>query len=148
MTLSQKNTPLLKKAGVFTLIEILVAITIMAIGLGTVFFYAGSSGSQLDRARKMWAWQHQMNNACEYYLLAGHNANLPTDLLASEYRATCDFEIYDAPPEESTPDEAPQFAFENDYKGWHLGVYTITLYGEGGNILGEQKIEKIVRDED
>ncbi len=147
MTLSKKHTPMLKKAGVFTLIEILVSITILAIGLGTIFLLVGGSGQKLNTAQIRWARQHLLNNACEYFLLVGHEQSFPQDMLPEGYRITCDFEIYEDIPDGSNALDAPTFAFENPINGWYLGVYTVKLFDQSGEI-GEQKVEKIVREED
>lgn len=149
MTLSEKNTHLHKKARLFTLIEILTAITIMAIGLGTIFYMVGGANSKLIKAEKMWGAQHMLNNSCEYFLLHGVNYSLPSDLLPYGYRATCELQIHEEPPSDAeNADQAPLFAFENPYKGWVLGEYTITLFDPSGNEIGQQKIEKIIREED
>lgn len=147
MTLSKKHTPMLKKARVFTLIEILAALTILAIGVGTIFLLVGSSSRKLNAAKIRWTNQHLLNNAVEYFLLVGHEQTFPGDMLPEGYRITCDFEIYEDIPEDSTPENAPGYAFENPLNNWYLGLYTIKLY-KNGDLIGQQKVEKIVRDEE
>ena len=144
MTVSKKYNQIVKKASVFTLIELLVAITILAVGLGSLFAINASATKQTVRSEKVWARQHLLTNACEFFLLFGENEPLPADLLPRGYRATCELEVYEEIPEESLP----AYAFENSYKGWYLGKYTITLFGPDGTKLKSQEIEKIVRDSD
>ncbi len=144
MTVSEKHIKILKKASVFTLIELLVAITILAVGLGSIFAINSSSTKKTVRSEKIWGRQHMLSNACEFFLLFGEDEPIPSDLFPKDYRATCEFEIYEEVPDESLP----EFAFENPYSGWYLGKYTVTLYGPGGEVLETQEIEKIVRDEE
>ncbi|MGL4855030.1 MAG: type II secretion system protein [Lentisphaeria bacterium] len=134
-----------KKASVFTLIEVVLAIAVMAIGTSALFIIASSATTRYNESQIRWARQHLMNNACEFFLLCGPDAKIPNDLLPSNYQATCEVTIY----EDKSPDaEMPDFAFESNYSNWYLGAYTVRLFDEKATLIGEQIIEKVIRDDE
>ncbi|MCK5835589.1 MAG: type II secretion system protein [Lentisphaeria bacterium] len=143
MTLFKKNNTLRKKASLFTLIEVVVALAILAIGLSTIFYIFSNSTQNIQQAQKLWANQHLMNNLTEWYLLMGEEERYPNDLLPKGYRGSCQFDLY-----EDAPEGAPEFIYEGDGKinGWFLGKYTIQLFDDSGNLIQESQVEKIVRD--
>jgi prepilin-type N-terminal cleavage/methylation domain-containing protein len=143
MTLFQKNNTLHKKASLFTLIEVVVALAILAIGLSTIFYIFSHSTKNIQQAQKIWANQHLMNNLTEWYLLMGEDERYPSELLPDGYQGRCQLEIY-----EDAPEKAPAFIYEGDGKinGWFLGKYTIELFDDRGNLIQKSEIEKIVRD--
>ena len=144
MTLSEKNNTFIKKALVFTLIEVVVAIAILGIGLSTIFYTFSSSTQNINQAQKIWANQHLMNNLCEWYLLMGEDEHPPRALLPDGFRGDCKVELYENIPDEKTP--AYIYDGDGEIKGWYLGKYTITLISPRGEVIQSHEIEKIMRD--
>ena len=131
-----------KKASYFTLMEVLVAILIMAIGLSVAFTISGKAKSDAGLSQERWANEHLANLACEHFLLAGPDAPLPNNLLPEGFTASCEVEFMG---DSDIAEELPEFTLE-PISGWNLAIYTVTVY-KGGDLLIERKIEKIVKEE-
>ncbi|MCH2208254.1 MAG: hypothetical protein MK132_20615, partial [Lentisphaerales bacterium] len=70
------------------------------------------------------------------YLMFGHEADFPSDMLPEGFSIGCTLE----------PGIIPEGADEEKYdpmNGWIIGEYKITLY-EHGDIIGATYVEKLV----
>ncbi len=129
----------LRRAARFTLIELLVAIGILALSLSGVLLLISQSQQEFIKARRQWQDQHAMTQAVEYFLLANpRSLNLPADFLPEHYYAECELM--------SVVDQMPEFA-ARARQGWMLAAYQIRLITDTGELVDEQIIYKIVRED-
>jgi hypothetical protein len=119
----------------FTFIEIIIAATILGVSLATAFTILGTAHSRLLRAERRWARQHLVNQACEYFLLAGPDEPAPGALLPEGFSCRCQVYVVDDLP---VDDAGEAIA------GWVLAAYHITVHQRDGRIVGEQFVEKLV----
>jgi len=90
------------------------------------------------RAQKRWARQHLLTSVAEMYLLAGHEATLPEDLLPQGFSASCKLFEIDAIHEEA----------KEPINGWLLGEYHICVYDVNGALMAETRVRKVLKEED
>jgi len=123
----------------FTLLEVIVAATILAMSVAFTMTIVATGRSQVLRAERRWARAHNVAQATEYFLLAGARGNaVPDGLLPQDYRMTCDLvEVTDLPEEALEP-----------INGWRLGEFLIQVLDPNGNLVGETRVRKLVREED
>ena len=124
------------KSQSFTLIEVIIATLTLAIC--TVVAVEMSSSTHLNTydAESQWAREHLTSMACEFYLLFGHEAEFPSEVLPAGYSVSCEL------------NEAiiPEGDLEEKYEpisGWIIGEYTIRLFSEGQEI-NTVTIDKLV----
>ncbi len=129
--------PLIRKPR-FTFLEILIATAILGIALALALQVIGAARARLLRAERRWARQHNLDQAVEFYLLAGPDAALPTDLLPEGFSASCTVEPVPL-------DELPEFVASEQYQGWTLARYRITLVWRGSASVQQQVVEKVIR---
>ncbi|NOY80520.1 MAG: prepilin-type N-terminal cleavage/methylation domain-containing protein [Kiritimatiellaeota bacterium] len=122
----------------FTFLEILIAIAILGIALALALQIVGAARARLLRAERRWARQHNLDQVVEFYLLAGPDAALPTDLLPEGFSASCTVEPVPL-------DELPEFVSSEEYQGWTLARYRITLVWRGSASVQQQVVEKVIR---
>lgn len=121
----------------FTFLEILIAVAILGVALAIALQIIGAARSRLLRAERRWARQHNLDQAVEFYLLAGPDAAPPAGLLPEGFSTSCTLE--------ATPvEELPEFVSEQ-YLGWTLARYRVTLVWRGSSTVQEQVVEKVVR---
>ena len=121
----------------FTLIEILFAIVILALSLGVTLSISAQAKGDLIRAKRRWMIQHVLEQATEYFLIANpDDMSVPDDMMPEDFSVQCHVEIVEK--------GLPEFATVDDYKGWKLGVYTVTIYDESGEFSGEQIVHKLI----
>jgi type II secretory pathway pseudopilin PulG len=123
----------------FTLLEVVVAITILAMSVVCTMSIVGGARAQLLRAERRWGRSHLLAQAAEYYLLAGPEARrAPVGILPEGFRMDCRLREVD-----DLPDEALE-----PIQGWVLGEFVINVYDPGGDSIGEVRVRKLVREED
>ena len=122
----------------FTLMEIMVAATILSMSVAAILGILGSARSSLLRARERWNWQHQLTQATEAYLLGGPDVEMPDGLLQEGCNVSC--EIYEV---EDIHDEAQEHV-----DGWLLAEYHITVTDRDGRVRGENWIQKLTKEDD
>lgn len=118
----------------FSLVEVLVAFTILSVAAVMAMEILSRSGSDVFDAEQDWARKHLLANSIEYYLLAGHNADSPQDLLPEGITVSCELNEIIA-DESIDPDRLPQ--------GWVLAEYTVRLFDHTGEIAS-QSVKKII----
>jgi type II secretory pathway pseudopilin PulG len=122
----------------FTLMEVMIAATILALAAVATMGVVGSARATLLRAQKRWARQHLLASVAELYLLAGHKAQLPEDLLPQGFSSSCELrEVDDIHSEAQEP-----------INGWQLGEYHIRVYDVNGVAMAETKVRKVLKEED
>lgn len=124
----------------FTLIEVLIAIAIMAVALGAVLGLLAQAQADFTRAKDRWGLQHSMTQACEFYLLAPPGAQGPPDgLFPQGLTTSCDVRPVAA-------DALPEHAIDPQ-RGWVLAELEITVTDHEGRSL-RQVVRKLVREDD
>lgn len=122
----------------FTLMEVMVATTILALAVAATMGIVGSARATLLRAEKRWGRQHLLSQAVEYYLLAGSRAPLPDGLLPDGFSASCRLLAVEDIHEEA----------QVSIREWQLGEYHVQVFDVRGNLMEEARIRKLVRAED
>ena len=122
----------------FTFIEILLASAILGVSLAFTFSLIGGARARLLRAERRWARQNNLNQATEFFLLAGPEATAPQGLLPEGYTAVCTVS-----PSELLPDHA-----QDPVEGWILASYHIQVLWRGGDIVAEHTVEKLTREDE
>lgn len=120
----------------FTFLEVLIASLILA--FTAVVSVEMSSGAHLQTfdIEDQWATEHLLSLGCEFYLMFGHEADFPPDMLPEGFSIGCTLE----------PGIIPEGADEEKYdplNGWIIGEYKVTLFRQGEEI-GSTTIEKLV----
>ena len=118
----------------FTLMEVVIAIAILALSLVAAMSMSYSAKKRIDKAYKNWKTQHMFSQAAEYYLLAGANSNIPDNIFSYEdIEVNCDIQ------------ECENLAEDTDTNSgqWFLGTYHIELKNNGKE-LKSIKIDKII----
>ena len=122
----------------FTLMEVVVAIAILAMGLITALQIAATGTKRINRAASDWKIQHMLSQAAEYYLLAGPSAEIPEEFFPFEgYHTSCTVD---------TPDISEDI--ETEFRDWRLVKLIISVSDDNGNEVGKIEMDKILRKED
>ncbi len=123
----------------FTLIEVTIAVAILAMGLMTAMTMASSGRHRVQKSKNAWSQQHIISQAAEYYLLAGHKATIPEAIFPYEnYSVSCSL---------VEPENLPE-GVDYQFKGASLMTYQIDLFDSNGDVVSSLKIDKILLEED
>ena len=122
----------------FTLIEVMIASTILAMAVVASMGIIGSARSNLLRAQKRWARQHILSQAAEAYLLGGVHTVLPDGVLPQGFSANC--YLYDV-------EDLHEDALES-IREWRLGEFHIQVFDVNGKLMDEVRVRKLVKEED
>ena len=122
----------------FTLMETMIAATILATAVAATMGIVAGARSTLLRAETRWARQHLLAQAAEFYLLGGPRAPLPDNLLPEGCTATC--EVY-------AVEDIEEEALES-IRGWCLAEYHIAVLDSGGNLMAETRVRKVLKEDD
>ncbi len=123
----------------FTLLETMIAALILTLSAVATMGIIGTARANALRERRRWTREHALVNAAEFWLLAGPDRQLPEELLPEGYTATCELRSV----EEDLPDQALESISE-----WRLGEYEIKILDQDGNVVAEQRIRKILKEDD
>ncbi len=118
----------------FTLIEVLVAVSILGLSLVLLLNLLGAARSRVLRAERRWAREHLLTQAIEFFLVSGADSQLPGDLLPSGFTATCELRDVD-----DLPDVLGEPIYNMQLKIVHVGLYDINQ-----ELVAERGVEKIV----
>ena len=127
-----------KRTHCFTLMETMVAATILAFAVVSAMSILSGARSTLMRAEARWTRQHLLAQAAEFYLLGGPTAQMPDNLLPDGCTATC--EVYAVEDIEEEALEA--------IRGWCLAEFHISVLDSGGNLMGETRVRKVLKEDD
>lgn len=123
----------------FTLMEVMIAALILAMSVVATMSVVGTNRASVLKEERRWSREHYLTNAMEFYLAAGPAETIPDYLLPEGWRADC--ELNDI--EDGLPDAALESIRE-----WRLGEFVVRLYDKSGNLVAEQAVRKIIREED
>ena len=129
------------KSKSFSLIEVIIATVILSMSAVVAVQMTSRSHAQTYEVEGEWSRQHLLSMGAEYYLLFGHEAELPEDLLPSGYSIDCQLLEREIP--EDTIDESKYDAIN----GWVLADYVLTLNSEGEE-LDTLRITKFVPEDE
>lgn len=134
--ISKNNTT--RHSTLFTLMEVVVAIAILAMGLITALQIVATGTKRINRAASDWKIQHMLSQAAEYYLLAGPLEAIPEEFFPFEgYHASCTLD---------TPDISEDI--ETEFRDWRFVKLIISVTDDNGNEVGKIEMDKILRKED
>ena len=117
-----------------TLIEVVIAIAILALSLVAAMSISSGSKQRIEKAYQRWKNQNMLSQAAEYYLLVGPDSDIPYNVFPHEnVRATCSIQECN-----NLPDDVKINAGK-----WLLSTYHIEI-SSNGKILKSIDIDKIV----
>ncbi len=122
----------------FTLLEVVVAIGVFAIGLGLVLGITSGARLRMERAEREARNRHILTQAVEYYLMVdkGSEASPPEEVFPYEdYTVSVDFD------DPVLPDDCP-----DAFNGCRLRVMRVEVFNKEGESCGAMKVERIVMD--
>ncbi|MEI6055550.1 MAG: hypothetical protein WCR55_05755 [Lentisphaerota bacterium] len=121
----------------FTLVEVVIALAILAMGILSAMSIISFSKRRMDRAYDSWYAQHMLAQAAEYYLLCGEK-QIPPDIFPYRgYNTSC--RISDC--------ANIQGVSANAGGNWKLSTYDISVRGPNGQIISQVKVDKIFKNE-
>ena len=130
----------------FTLIEVIIAIGILAISLASLFQIIASSRARIAKADEAWHNMHMLTQAAEYVLL--HKADA-VDSVDRDFFPYRDYRVditYDEVTDEQIDDE---FKSINGQLPLDLcTIELISLKSSGKETVGTLEIERIVYDDE
>jgi type II secretory pathway pseudopilin PulG len=122
----------------FTLMEVMIAATVLAIAVAMSLGIVGGARGRILRAEQRWGRQHLLAQVAELYLLAGPYAELPEGLLPEGFSSSCELRAVEDLPEEAL----------EPIQGWVLGEFRIEVYDVNGAPMGSVTVQKVVKEED
>ena len=130
----------------FTLIEVIIAIGILAISLASLFQLIASSRARIAKADEEWHNMHMLTQAAEYVLL--HRADV-VDSVDRDFFPYRDYRVdisYDEVTDEQIDDD---FKSITDQLPLDLcTIELISLKSSGKETVGRLEIERIVYDDE
>lgn len=121
----------------FTLVEAVLAIAILAMTMVGILGITMDSSLRMGNAVKYWEQQHMLNQAVEYYLLAGPHENIPNEFFPFEgYHAECSIEQPELPEQVKT-----------EVGSWRFVTLKISIHDDNREI-DSISIDQILRAED
>ncbi len=119
--------------------EVMIAALILTLSVVATMSIVGTARSNILREERRWTREHLTTNAAEFFLLAGPEGQLVDGLIPSDYSATC--ELYNV--DEGLPEDALE-----SINQWRLGEFHIQLFDKQGDLVEEQRVRKIVKEDD
>ena len=130
----------------FTLIEVIIAIGILAISLASLFQLIASSRARIAKADEEWHNMHMLTQAAEYVLL--HRADV-VDSVDRDFFPYRDYRVdisYDEVTDEQIDDD---FKSITDQLPLDLcTIELISLKSSGKETVGRLEIERIIYDDE
>ena len=131
----------------FTLIEVIIAIGILAISLASLFQIIASSRARIAKADEAWHNMHMLTQAAEYVLL--HRADV-VDSVDRDFFPYRDYDVNISYEGEVTDEQiADEFRSISDQLPLELFVIElVNLKTSGKETVGTLEIERIVYDDE
>lgn len=125
----------MKSRNCFTLVEVLVALSVLLLGILALASLLSSAQRRSSIAEQLWNEQHAMSQAAEYYLLAGTEQDIPERFFPfPDHRVTVRLDN----PQDLPPDVSDRRS------GWRLVTMRIRLETSGGEVVREMSIDRII----
>ena len=132
----------------FTLIEVIIAIGILAISLASLFQIIASSRARIAKAEESWHTMHMLTQAAEYVLL--HSANADVDSVDREFFPYRDYQVNIIYEGEVTDEQIDDdFRSINGQLPLELCVIElVNLKTSGKEVVGTLELERIIYDDE
>ena len=132
----------------FTLIEVIIAIGILAISLASLFQIIASSRARIAKAEESWHNMHMLTQAAEYVLLHGGNSDV--DSVDREFFPYRDYQINVIYEGEVTDEQIDDdFRSINGQLPLELCVIElVNLKTSGKEVVGTLELERIIYDDE
>ena len=130
----------------FTLIEVIIAIGILAISLASLFQIIASSRARITKAEESWHHMHMLTQAAEYVLL--HRADA-VDSVDREFFPYRDYRIdisYDPVEDEQIDDDFDSISGQLPLE--LCTIELINLKSSGKETVGTLEIERIIYEDE
>jgi len=135
--ISLKKTPVNIKA-FFTLIEVIVAMAILALAVVGILSYSVQASNRMAKADLKWQKEHMLSQAVEFYLLSGPNESITDEFFPyPDYSAVCEV------TEPELPDEV-----EDEIGTWKLVTLKISIKNNKGEIIDSVSVDTILQKDD
>lgn len=122
----------------FTLVEVVIALAILAIGVLAAMSLLASSRDRSFKASNQWKEQHILSQAVEYYMLAGPVDKIPEEFFPyDDYSVSCEY---------VDPEDLPD-GVDSRNGNWKLVTMHVTLRKDG-DMVRKIAIDRIVKDTD
>jgi prepilin-type N-terminal cleavage/methylation domain-containing protein len=103
---------------IFTLIEVIVAIAILSLAIAVTMEMSASAAKRSKKALAAWKHRHMLQQALEYYLLQGPDADIPNEFFPYEgFHSECLVET----PEQLTDE------IESEKGYWRIVKLTVSI---------------------
>ncbi|MHB9138840.1 MAG: type II secretion system protein [Victivallaceae bacterium] len=129
-----------RKYKCFTLLEVVVAIAILAMGIASALTAISMARNRVFKAERQWLEQHLLTQASEYILLSRPNANIPDDIFPNQdYYVKSEY----MPAEGLSDDMRPEIT------GWKLVSVKISIVARNDQReAAAVTLDRIVRSND
>lgn len=131
----------------FTLIEVIIAIGILAISLASLFQIIASSRARIAKAEESWHNMHMLTQAAEYVLLHGGNSNV--DSVDREFFPYRDYQVnisYEEVLDEQIDDDFK--SIEGQLPLELCVIELVNLKTSGKETVGTLEIERIIYEDE
>ena len=125
-----------KRRYYFTLVEVAIAIGILAMGIAAGMSIIGAAKQRMSKAESQWKRQHALTQAAEYLLLAPPDTPLP--------RSIFDYPDFNLTINYSSPENLP-VNVPASLAGWRLTALHINLIGRNGKLADSIVIDRLLR---
>ena len=123
----------------FTLLEVVIALSILSLGISGILYYMSSSLDRSEKNMETVDWNHDLIQAAEYLLLCGPEADLDESWLSGENRIVYEYLPYQ-------DEETERTGLSAEPVGLHLETLKITLYKEDGFEADSLSVETFCED--
>jgi type II secretory pathway pseudopilin PulG len=117
------------------LIEVVIAMAILALGLVAALSMSAMSKRRIDKAHKRWRAQHMLAQASEYFLLTEQDSAIPGEFFPYDnVSASCEI-------------TEPEFSDDIDPESgnWALKTFNIKINSDDGSIQEGVAVDKIIK---
>ena len=122
----------------FTLLEVVIALAILAMGLIGILSLTSSASNRTAKALKKWESSHRLAQGAEFFLLAGPRENIPDEIFPyKDSSIACAVESPVGLPSE----------VQDKNGNWKLVSLKITLTSDG-TVEDSVNVEKMLKEED
>ena len=133
---------------VFTLIEVIIAIGILAISLASLFQIIASSRARIAKAEESWHNMHMLTQAAEYVLL--HSGNADVDSVDRDFFPYQDYQVNIIYEGEVTDEQ-----IDDDFRSIDgqlplelCVIELVNLKTSGKEVVGTLELERIIYEDD
>ena len=122
----------------FTLTEVMIATVVLGLAVAATAAIVSGAQATILKSENRWARQHLATNATEFFLMAGPQGQVPSDILPEGFSAQCTLlEVDDIHEEAMEP-----------ISGWIIGEYLVEVFDRDGNRMTETHVRKILKEDD